>query len=137
MFIDYLIESFLPWSLKMDYKNSISLLKKEKEKFMCDMYNHFALNFRDLPTYELHMFRVVLSKINILECDVISITIPENTKFHSLHIVYNDNGYNYFVINKGKDKLDLINHNDKKICGAVAFDLSNLNMLITSYIAAK
>ncbi|MFI3251578.1 MAG: hypothetical protein R3Y60_00415 [bacterium] len=134
---NYLLETFLPWSLKTDYKNSIALLKKEKEQFMVDMYNHFASNFKMFPVFQLHMFRVSFSKINMLDSDLISVILPEHNKFHSFYILYNENGFNYFVLNKKDSHLELVDHNDKKICGVVSLDLSNLTILLTSYIASK
>ncbi len=137
MFHEYLIEKFMLWSLSNDYKNVVNSIKKEKEKFMFDIFNHFASSFKDMPIYELHMFRVSFSSINMIECEVISITLPTHDKFHSLYIVYNDNEFNYFVINKTNNKLELINHNDLKVCGEVAFDLSNVSSLISNYILSK
>lgn len=137
MFCDYLIENFMTWSLKMNYKDVVNSISKEKEKFMCDMYNHFAANFKDMPVFELHMFRISQNKINMVGCDIISIVLPEHPKYHSMHIVYNDNICNYFVVNKNNNKYELINHNDKKVCGGVAFDFSNLNILITNYMMKK
>ncbi len=137
MFADYLVEEFMTWSLKTDYKSVVYSLNKEKEQFVCDMYNHFATSFKDMPIFELHMFRVSSSKIVMLESDIISISLPDGNKYHSMHLVYDDKECNYFVLNKSKNGLDLINHNDKKVCGVVNSDLSNLNSLISNYIISK
>lgn len=131
MYNKYLIETFIPWSLKVDYKNSIKLLEKEKEKFICDMYNHFASSFKQIASYELHMFRVTTSKINTLGCDLISIKLPDQT-YHSIYIVYNNDSCNYFIVNR---KLELIS--DGKVIDVLNSDLSNLNSLITNYIFSK
>lgn len=137
MFHEYLIEKFLVWSLKNDYKTTVNAITKEKEKFMYDVYNHFASSFKDMPIYELHMFRTSFSNINMLDSKLISIVLPDDSKFHSLHIVYDDTKYNYFVINKNNDKLELINHNDLKVCGSIESDLSNLVTVMTNYILMK
>lgn len=123
MFEKYLLETFFPWSLKMDLKNTITLLTKEKEKFICDMYNHFANSFKELAVYELHMFRMTFSRINVINCNLITISIPN--MYDSIYIAYNDNDVYYFLV----DNNNLIFNN--KVVSQINNDISSV---ITSFV---
>ncbi len=131
MFNKYLIETFIPWSINVDYKNAVTIINKEKEKYICDMYNHFATSFKELAVYELHMFRVSTSKINTIDSEIISIRLQDDN-YHSIHFVYNDSQCYYFILDR---KLDLIENN--KVVGIIQSDLSNIQSIISNYIFSK
>lgn len=137
MFKKYLLEKFLPWSLKIDYKNSTTMISKEKEKFFCDMFNHFAHDFKDLNTYELHMFRVSFSTINIIGCELITVLLPEDELYNSLYILYNDEKCYYFTLNKNTYNYELVEYENGNVVDNISKDLSNLNEVLTNYILMK
>ncbi len=136
MFKSYLIEKFIPWSLKMDCKTSVSLIKKEKEKYICDMYNHFARDFKQLAVYDLHMFRVSFSNILLLNSELISMKLPNDENYHSIHILYNETSCNYFVVNKTmSNTLNLYEYTKEvKNVSSLSNDLSNLNDAIIKHL---
>lgn len=137
MFQNYLLEKFIPWSLKIDYKNSVKSITKEKEQFMCDMYNHFASYFKELSTYELHMFRVSFSEIKILNSELISILLPNNETYHSIYILHNDENYFYFTLNKNTYNFELKEYDTNSTIEKISKDLENLVPVITNYILMK
>lgn len=129
MFNKYLIEKFIPWSLKVECKNAITLLTKEKEKYICDMYNHFASSYNDLAVYELHMFRVSTNQLNAISSELISIMLFKEDNYHSIHLVHGLDKHYYFIIDKNYNVMF-----DKKVIGKVKSDISDLTSIITNTV---
>ncbi len=129
MFNKYLIEKFIPWTLRVEGKTVVELLSKEKEKYICDMFNHFASSHNDLGIYELHMFRVYTTKINSISSEVISINFFNNDNYHSVHICHGLSKNYYFIIDK---KFNIMY--DNKVIGKVSSDLSDLILIISNTV---
>lgn len=129
MFNKYLIERFIPWSLKVERKNTFDLIVKEKEKYFCDMYNHFALSFKDLSIYELHMFRVTSNNIVSLGCDLISVMLLNDENYHSIHLAYLADKCYYFIIDRNYSVMF-----DNKIIDKAESNLNNLLNIVTNTV---
>lgn len=139
MFRKYLESYFFIWSIKVDYQTTIKSIKQEREKFFCDTYNHFALQFKELATYELFMFRVSQKKLvnNIFE--MIVVKLPDSLDLdYAAYLVYvfNDQSCNFFTvmpnINFG---FDLMVFEEEKIYKYSSFkNISDLECHIMKYL---
>lgn len=139
MFRKYLESYFFAWSIKVDYQTAIKAIKNEREKFFCDTYNHFALQFKELATYELFMFRVSQKKMvnNIFE--MIVVKLPETLDLnYATHLVYafNDQVCYYFTIMANINfGFDLVVFEDEKMYKYSSFkNIADLETNIIKYL---